>query len=670
MYIKKLYDVNIGPIKESLITFPFNENGTPKPIIIVGENGSGKSTLLSNIVDAFYEIAGEAYSDARQPNDREGYQYYKAISNSQINLGQKYLCSYIGFEDNECSPSNIDYIFKSGTIDFQTFNQNEKTHLSEKLNWKEEENYKKATVTKANAEKVLSKNVLCYFGPDRYEKPNWMGSKYYHLSDFEHPSVKIRWAGQIDTPIEVKNVTPTTLQWLLDIIVDSRCDITKNGDSLSVAHISVENLLTLGQARTNLETIMSKILGKEVYFSLNIRNANASRFCIKSKADNYTVVPTLDALSTGQSALFNLFATIVRYADSKNIYNSFNLNDISGIVVIDEIELHLHSNLQRDVLPQLIALFPKVQFVISTHSPLFLLGMDKHFGSEGYEIYQMPDAQIITCERFSEFQKAYAYFEESKLHEEKVKTAIASQQNKTLIITEGATDWRHMKAAYHKLCVDSTCGEWISKLDFEFLEYEPENSKDNAPIKLKMSESQLRALCKQHRLVPQPRKIICIADRDVREAITDLEQTGAAFKNWGNNVFSLCLPIPPHRTETPNICIEHYYSDSEIKTPVDLGDGITRRIFLGNEFDSDGFSIGEENYFCKDKHACGEKSITIIDGSDPKKVIRPREKPSINYGLSKMNFAKKVLAQEAPFDDFDFSSFIPLFEIIRDILAT
>ena len=73
MYIKKIYNTNIGPIKDAQISFPFNMDGTPKPITIVGENGSGKPTLLSNIVDAFFEIAAEAFSDARQPNDTEGY---------------------------------------------------------------------------------------------------------------------------------------------------------------------------------------------------------------------------------------------------------------------------------------------------------------------------------------------------------------------------------------------------------------------------------------------------------------------------------------------------------------------------------------------------------------------------------------------------------------------
>lgn len=663
-----MYDTNIGPIKDSLITFPFNSNGTPKPVIIVGENGSGKSTLLSNIVDAFYEIAGEAFSDARQPNDREGYQYYKAISNSEIRLGESFLCSYIAFEDNQCSPQAIDYIFKSGDIDYDAFKEKSRVSLKDGLNWGTEVKYKKALISKSNSEKVFSKDVLCYFGPERYEKPNWLGDKYYHLSDYEHPTIKTRWAGKIDTPIEIKNVTPATLQWLLDVIVDSRCDIIKTEESLNIAHISTNTLLALGKARTNIETIMSKILGKEVYFSLNNRSIHGSRFCIKSKSDDSTLVPTLDVLSTGQSALFNLFATVVRYADSKNINNSLNLQDISGIVVVDEIELHLHSSLQRDVLPQLIALFPKVQFVVSTHSPLFLLGMDKQFGNDGYEIYQMPDAQIISPERFSEFQKAYAYFEESNFHEERIRTVIASQQNKPLIITEGATDWKHMKAAYRQLCTNSAYMDWLIKLDFDFLEFEPENSKEEVPIKLKMSASQLQTMCKQHSLVPQPRKIIFIADRDVPDVTKELEKNGAPFKNWGNNVFSFCLPVPLHRSETPKICIEHYYTDSEIKTPVDLGDGVMRRIFLGNEFDSDGFSLSEENYFCKDKNACGENSISIIDGSDLKKVIRPREKPSVNYALSKMQFAKKILSQEAPFNALDFLSFVPLFENIRDIL--
>ena len=81
-----------------------------------------------------------------------------------------------------------------------------------------------------------------------------------------------------------------------------------------------------------------------------------------------------------------MFATIIRYADMNDLNKSIELDKIKGIVVIDEAELHLHTNLQREVLPKLLKRFPKVQFVISSHSPLFLLGMDEFYGKNGYEI--------------------------------------------------------------------------------------------------------------------------------------------------------------------------------------------------------------------------------------------------------------------------------------------
>ncbi len=51
-----------------------------------------------------------------------------------------------------------------------------------------------------------------------------------------------------------------------------------------------------------------------------------------------------------------------------------SLQDLSGIVIIDEFDLHLHPQWQRDLVKKLTDLFPKVQFIVSTHSPIPLLG--------------------------------------------------------------------------------------------------------------------------------------------------------------------------------------------------------------------------------------------------------------------------------------------------------
>ena len=59
-------------------------------------------------------------------------------------------------------------------------------------------------------------------------------------------------------------------------------------------------------------------------------------------------------------------------------YRSFVLNgttDAKGVVVIDEIDLHLHPELEKVVLGRFMDTFPNLQFIVSTHSPLVLTGI-------------------------------------------------------------------------------------------------------------------------------------------------------------------------------------------------------------------------------------------------------------------------------------------------------
>lgn len=49
--------------------------------------------------------------------------------------------------------------------------------------------------------------------------------------------------------------------------------------------------------------------------------------------------------------------------------NPDNIADIPGLVLIDEPELHLHLELQYRIMPILTELFPKIQFIVATHSP-------------------------------------------------------------------------------------------------------------------------------------------------------------------------------------------------------------------------------------------------------------------------------------------------------------
>jgi predicted ATP-binding protein involved in virulence len=77
-------------------------------------------------------------------------------------------------------------------------------------------------------------------------------------------------------------------------------------------------------------------------------------------------------LSDGFSAFFSILSELLLRID--NLLNNTNngVTDIQGIVLIDEIETHLHIDLQKKILPFLTNFFPKIQFIVTTHSPFVL----------------------------------------------------------------------------------------------------------------------------------------------------------------------------------------------------------------------------------------------------------------------------------------------------------
>lgn len=76
-----------------------------------------------------------------------------------------------------------------------------------------------------NVQDIFTNNVICYFGPNRYEAPHWMGEQYYLMQEYEHLTIMNKSNAKLITPITVKNVTKETLQWLLDVIADSKMNL-------------------------------------------------------------------------------------------------------------------------------------------------------------------------------------------------------------------------------------------------------------------------------------------------------------------------------------------------------------------------------------------------------------------------------------------------------------
>lgn len=77
---------------------------------------------------------------------------------------------------------------------------------------------------------------------------------------------------------------------------------------------------------------------------------------------------SFNTLSDGYSAIISIVTELLLRMEAHESKNY----DMQGVVLIDEVETHLHVELQKKILPFLTNFFPKLQFIVSTHSPFVL----------------------------------------------------------------------------------------------------------------------------------------------------------------------------------------------------------------------------------------------------------------------------------------------------------
>lgn len=424
MYLKQIAIKNIGPISDLAITLPFNENGNPKPLILVGENGTGKTIFQSQIIDSFYEVASELFDDVGVNNGLKK-SYYKVSGSVNIKIGEDKGFTALSFIDEE--GTKIEYFDKTGNVntsDIQAVMPDFTLSTDGKNG-----NQKLITRIKDNTEKLEKewiREVHIFQPAYRYEEPFWKNKIFKEVQRFED---KTRYSGRLDKEIEIISSTKENKSYLLDLVLD----FVKNQNE-------IDKIIW-----TNINSILKAIKRKNnIRFGIGPRGSYRVAIVETDTQGNAInqILPSIDNLSLGESILLNLFINIIRHGDNPPRLTT----EIQGIVAIDEIDVHLHTDLQNTVLPQLIKIFPKIQFIITTHSPLFILGMKKEFGEDGFEIRNMPNGEMITTERFSEFDNAYNILKNTAQFEEDMNKKIKESQ-KPIVFVEGDYDIHYIKKA-------------------------------------------------------------------------------------------------------------------------------------------------------------------------------------------------------------------------------
>ncbi len=622
MRLKELQIYNRAPFKDLKIS-----TNDSKISILSGMNGTGKTTILSYIVDAFYEFGKKGFLNSFEWISGK---FYRVSSDLAIMNPQKISFVYLRFENEGKLIDYIDVRNLNEEEEYQEALQIENAMPYDEIKKKIGSNKVLKYFNVSNKEEIESffnTNILTYFPAYRYEQPGYLNNAYAISLNFKK---EVEYAGYLPNQIEVTSALPEIANWIMDIVLD--CELYKN-----------EAAKTLRQLNEIFTIILHKKANASVRLGIGPRQNGAARIQIVKRNDGTQVYPSIFSMSSGESALICLFCEIIRQADK--LGKTFE--DIKGIVLIDEIDKHLHITMQKDALPALIKMFPNIQFIVTSHSPFFNLGFADE-PDDFYTIYDM-DNEGLLCrpENNDLFEEVYQilitenmrYANKYNMLFEEVKKATTP-----LIITEGKTDWKHLKAAMNALN--------INDLKVEFYE-------NTEP----MGDDALMKALKQFAMISPNRKIIGMFDRDNENICDETSIEGSSYVKLSDNIFVFSIPVVNEEIYGKYTSIEHYYRKEQLLKEDRNG----HRLFLGEEFYESGNSK-DMKYQTRFK---GIQNKVKVNGIIDEKVYCLQTDPELkkSIALSKDDFAQMILDEDSFANGFDFSEFQKIFEVIREIVS-
>ncbi|MFG0397934.1 AAA family ATPase [Pseudomonas sp. zjy_11] len=444
MYISNITIKNYGPIGSVTLDMPFN-GSQPKPLVLVGQNGQGKSLFLANIVNALVSGRQHVYDDSPVKQGT----VFKYRMPGYIKTGSNYSYSCVEFQEGLKVEELQLRTIKSRTLEhFEPFKLLDiYTETFDDSTSHYTHNFKQKI---ASTEQLFKYQCCLYFPVHRFEEPAWL--------NIENATGKASFLKRLNIgKISNRNMIAASpleenRDWLMDLILDreiyerevKQATATLKGEE---EETEIEILEDYNGECTHLFEAVLQLLRISLREDESLRLGIGSRHSrqISIIKNEKILIPNLFHLSTGEIQLLNLFVTILRDFDSSG--SPFDtLSDLKGIVVIDEIDTHLHTSHQLNILPQLISSFPGVQFIISTHSPLFLIGLEKTLGRDGFSAITMPTGKEVSLDEFTEFSAAYQAFADTEYHKSHIQQVLKDSQ-KPIVFVEGDYDIRYIQRA-------------------------------------------------------------------------------------------------------------------------------------------------------------------------------------------------------------------------------
>jgi len=356
-----------------------------KNFIIIGNNGSGKTYILDNIYSEIKKTVSDTdYIKKNLRLKRERIIDELSISfnnfSNVLELNNKDEKIFLDLRENIDTYSVYDFSSKLNTL---------KTTISEKHNTflKNHKKYLESQITDTYTE----------FNP-KSEFKNSLKKEYYYKNsnhlNFYIKDLKKQIGKFSDSSVSIQisnNFNKNNDNLVVNFFNAKRSETSEKNQKLDEISI-YSNLDNLFEeyliSQFNSKSPTKKFISDEEFEYVDINNnwLNKVESDLKYIFEEENTKISFDKfqkkiiiasgekhfnfnnLSSGLQAIFKIYSSLLMRTKIIDI----DPTELFGIVLIDEIDVHLHISLQKKIMPFLTNAFPNIQFIVSTHSPFVI----------------------------------------------------------------------------------------------------------------------------------------------------------------------------------------------------------------------------------------------------------------------------------------------------------
>ena len=302
-------NIHINKVRHlSNINIPLEKEDYPH-LMITGKNGSGKTSLLNAIANHIERIANDRYKYFEEYKSKIEYFENELKENSQNTLSIEQQLQYY--------KNQYEFFFSEVTVAFE------------------------------DVDNLIRK----------YQDGNFIIAFYE-----AHRTIKNLREPKNPTKPELQDkwgIKQTTTQEFLNFLADLKIqEALARNEKLDAEANQINKWFV------NFEQLLGKIFQeKALKLAFNYKDYSF-KILTKGKEFKFT------ELSDGFAAVLDIVVDLILKMQDKN--QLIRAYESEGIVLVDEIETHLHLELQKVIMPLLTEIFPNIQFIVTTHSPFVL----------------------------------------------------------------------------------------------------------------------------------------------------------------------------------------------------------------------------------------------------------------------------------------------------------